>query len=73
MIMRRPCSRTATRRDHLAEGARNAQVTARQVKEQAKGFRFGVLTGEPSVRPGDFPMAGVQFPDLIPHSFLRPG
>jgi len=37
----------------------------------AKGFRFGVLTGELSVRPGDFPMAGVQVTDLIPHSFLR--
>ena len=36
MIMRRPPSCTATRRDHLAEGARNAQVTAEQVKEQAE-------------------------------------
>src|SRR5215831_18406477 len=36
MIMRRPYSRTPTRRDHAAEGARNAQVTAPEVKEQAK-------------------------------------
>jgi hypothetical protein len=35
MIMRRPYSRTATRRHHLAEDLRNAQVTAEQVKEQA--------------------------------------
>ena len=38
MIMRRPYSRTATRRDHLAEGPRNTQVTAERVKEQAKGL-----------------------------------
>jgi len=37
MIMRRPSSRTPTRRDHLAEGTPNAQVTATEVKEQAKG------------------------------------
>ena len=37
MIMRRPYSRTATRRDTLAEGMRNTQITAGQVKEQAKG------------------------------------
>jgi len=36
MIMRRPYSRTATRRHQLAEGPRNAQVSAEQVKEQAK-------------------------------------
>jgi len=36
MIMRRPYSCTATRRDHPAEDARNAQVTAEQVKKQAK-------------------------------------
>ena len=36
MIMRRPYSRTPTRRKHPAEDARNTQVTAGQVKEQAK-------------------------------------
>jgi type I restriction enzyme M protein len=36
MIMRRPYSRTTTRRDRPAEGTRNAQVTAAEVKEQAK-------------------------------------
>ena len=36
MIMRRPSSRTATRRDHLAEGTPNAQVTTAEVKEQAE-------------------------------------
>src|SRR5215469_16591547 len=29
-----------TRREHLAEGARNAQVTAEQVKEQAKSLQY---------------------------------
>jgi hypothetical protein len=38
MIMRRPYSRTATRRNQLAEDPRNAQVSARQVKEQAKSL-----------------------------------
>ncbi len=38
MIMRRPCSRTATRRDHVTEATRNAQVTAAEVKEQAKSL-----------------------------------
>jgi hypothetical protein len=37
-IMRRPYSRTATRRDTPAQGMRNAQVTAGQVKEQAKSL-----------------------------------
>jgi hypothetical protein len=43
MIMRRPFSRTATRRDTPAESPRNAQVTAAEVKEQAKltGWRPG--------------------------------
>ena len=36
MIMRRPYSRTTTRRHQLAEDPRNAQVSAEQVKEQAK-------------------------------------
>jgi len=36
MIMRRPYSRTATRRDQLAKGPPNAQVSAGQVKEQAE-------------------------------------
>jgi hypothetical protein len=36
MIMRRPYSCTATRRDHLTEATRNAQVTTVEVKEQAK-------------------------------------
>ena len=38
MIMRRPYSRTATRRDHLAEGQQNAQVSAGQVKEQGENL-----------------------------------
>ena len=38
MIMRRPYSRTATRRDHLAEASRNAQVSAAEVKEQAQSL-----------------------------------
>ena len=36
MIMRRPYSRTATRRDHPAQDPPNTQVTAAEVKEQAK-------------------------------------
>ena len=39
MIMRRPSSRTTTRRNHLAEVTRNAQVKAVEVKEQAEEFR----------------------------------
>jgi Phage integrase family len=37
MIMRRPYSRTTTRRRQPGRTQRNAQVTAGQVKEQAKG------------------------------------
>jgi hypothetical protein len=48
MIMRRPPSRTATR-GNLAEGTPNAQVTAAEVKEQAKmssrTFIVGVWVG----------------------------
>ena len=39
MIMRRPSSRTPTRRDQQAEGTPNAQVTAAEVKEQAETLR----------------------------------
>jgi putative transposase len=46
MIMRRPSSRTPTRRDHPAEGTPNAQVTAEWVKEQAKDAELLVLRHE---------------------------
>ncbi len=54
MIMRRPYSRTATRRDTPAEGMRNAQVTAGQVKEQAEELRreVGRAGKSPKVVPG---------------------